>query len=158
MDIVILNYPTTTVETLRNVETFFNFEFSDSVENFLELQGYNLHDIHYMCIEAPLEEIQPLARFYKNERVFVCTYGTDHGWGIVDKETEVFTYSDKVRVILDNGQSVEERGVCIYRLTRDVCPNCGRLLCAEVDTESGYSHYCPSCDENYYESEIIESV
>lgn len=105
-----------------------------------------------------LEEKEPLARFNKNERVFVCTYGTDHGWGIVDKETEVFTHSDKVSVILDNGQPVEERGVCIYRLTRDMCPNCGRLLCAEVDTELGYSHYCPSCDENYYESEIIESV
>lgn len=158
MDIVILNYPTTTVETLREVETTFHFNFSDSVEEFLELQGYNLSDIHYMCIETPLEGNQPLARFNKNERVFVCTYGKDHGWGIVDKETEVTTPSGKVRVILDNGQSVEERGVCIYRLTRDVCPDCGRLLCAEVDTELGYSHYCPSCDENYYKSEIIESV
>ena len=158
MDIVILNYPTTTVETHREVETTFHFNFSDSVEEFLELQGYNLHDIHYMCIETPLEEKQALARFHKNERVFVCTYGKDHGWGIVDKETEVTTPSGKVRVILDNGQSVEERGVCIYRLTRDVCPDCGRLLCAEVDTELGYSHYCPSCDENYYKSEIIESV
>ena len=85
MDIVILNYPTTTVETLRDVENRFGYVFSDNVEDFLEYQGYNINDIHYMCIETPLEEKKPLARFHKNERVFVCCYGTDHGWGIVDK-------------------------------------------------------------------------
>lgn len=44
MDIAVLNYPTGEVDILRNV-------FCEDVESFLENQGYNLHDIHYMCSE-----------------------------------------------------------------------------------------------------------
>lgn len=52
MDIAILNYPTGQVDVLRGVdEDFLSDIFADEVECYLESQGYNINDIHYMCAD-----------------------------------------------------------------------------------------------------------
>ena len=51
MDIAILNYPTGEVDIIRDAQVYFNYQFTDSVEEFLEAQGYNINEIHYMCAD-----------------------------------------------------------------------------------------------------------
>lgn len=49
MDIAILNYTTGEVDILRNVDPDFVDAFYGDVETYLEEEGYNTNDIHYMC-------------------------------------------------------------------------------------------------------------
>ena len=98
---------------------------------------------------------QPLRRFYENERVFVCTYGENHGWGVVCEYSVVKNEDDMVFVILDDGTKVEVKGVSLYELSRERCPKCGRLLCFECEYASEYKYFCPDCDENFHEKDVM---
>lgn len=92
---------------------------------------------------------EPLRRFYQNERVFVCSYAGNHGWGIVTEYTPVYNEEDLVKVILDDGTQLLEKGVALYEMAREVCPKCGKLMCYECENDSSYEFYCPECDENF---------
>ena len=39
-----------------------------------------------------------------------------------------------------------------------ICPKCGSRLLVELGkTEDNYPYYCPDCDENFFESEALNS-
>lgn len=50
MDIAILDYTTCEVIILRNVDPqMIEVKYEDNVELYLESEGYNMNQIHYMC-------------------------------------------------------------------------------------------------------------
>lgn len=52
MDIAILNYPTGEVDVIRGIDVdYIDESFGGDVELYLDKQGYNINDIHYMCVD-----------------------------------------------------------------------------------------------------------